>query len=137
VAVIGTGIRKYYPAANRGLQEEIAKCGLVLSQFWPDGPPTKWSFPMRNATMSAYGEATVVVAAGEHSGTRIQAREALAHGRPVILAESVVRGTRWGTELLRHPGVYRAATPADALDRLTEINSVNRRVADLLALAPA
>lgn len=137
VAIIGTGLRKYYPAANRSLQEKIAERGLVLSQFWPDSPPTKWSFPMRNATMSAYGQATVVVAAGEHSGTRIQAREALAHGRPVVLSDSVVHGTRWGAELLRQPGVYRAATPDEALARLDDIDGVNRSVADLLALAPA
>jgi DNA processing protein len=137
VAVIGTGLRRYYPRDNRELQQEIARRGLVLSQFWPDSPPTKWSFPLRNATMSAYGQATVVVAAGEHSGTRIQAREAIAHGRPVVLAQRVVDGTRWGAELLKQPGVYRAASPAEALARLDDIAGINRRVADLLALAPA
>ncbi len=93
VAVIGTGIRRYFPAVNRELQRSIAANGLVLSQFWPNAPPTRQTFPMRNATMSAYGRATIIVEAGEHSGARSQARSAIAHGRPVILMTSVAQGT--------------------------------------------
>lgn len=84
VAVIGTGIRRAYPAQNRELQSTIANRGLLLSQFWPDAPPQKQNFLMRNATMSGYGLATVVVEAGETSGARAQARIAVEHGRPVI-----------------------------------------------------
>ena len=61
VAVVGTGINRAYPAGNRGLQEEIAQRGLVLSQFWPEAPPRKHNFLMRNATMSGTGWLTVVV----------------------------------------------------------------------------
>jgi DNA processing protein len=49
VAVIGTGINRVYPAENRKLQEEIAARGLLLSQFWPDAPPQKHTFLIRNA----------------------------------------------------------------------------------------
>ncbi|MGH8964213.1 MAG: DNA-processing protein DprA, partial [Actinomycetes bacterium] len=44
VAVLGTGVNRVYPAANRALQERIACEGLVLSQFWPDASATKKSF---------------------------------------------------------------------------------------------
>jgi len=136
VAVIGTGIRKRYPAANKGLHAAIVeRGGLVLSQFWPDSPPTKWSFPVRNAVMSAYGLATVVVTAGEHSGTRIQAREAIAHGRPVILSAAVTRETQWGAALVNQPGVRVASTPEDVMRHLDTILNVNSRVAELLASA--
>lgn len=63
VAVIGTGVNRFYPAPNRGLQQRIVRDGLVLSQFWPDATPTRQSFPMRNAVMSGYAAATVVVEA--------------------------------------------------------------------------
>jgi DNA processing protein len=82
---IGTGIGRTYLTENRALQQEIAKRGLVLSQFWPDGPPQKHTFLMRNATMSGYGLATVIVEAGAKSGARVQARIAVEHGRQVIL----------------------------------------------------
>lgn len=109
VAVIGTGINNVYPAAHRDLQEEISRQGLVLSQFWPDAPPRKQSFPVRNATMSGYGLATVVVEAGERSGARIQAKLAIAHGRPVILTDLVVEKNAWAQELVGRPGVHIAA----------------------------
>jgi DNA processing protein len=49
--------------------------------------------------MSAYGGCTMVVAAGERSGARIQARQAIAHGRPLILSTEVASTTSWGREL--------------------------------------
>jgi DNA processing protein len=48
VAIIGTGINRTYPTENRDLHEEIAVRGLLLSQFWPDAPPRKQNFLMRN-----------------------------------------------------------------------------------------
>ncbi|WP_326599208.1 DNA-processing protein DprA [Streptomyces sp. NBC_01803] len=69
VAVIGTGLRRAYPAQNVRLQQEISERGLVLSQFWPDAPPSKSTFPMRNAVMSGHSLATVVVQAAYRSGS--------------------------------------------------------------------
>src|SRR6266545_59467 len=73
VAVIGTGLRRAYPKANAALQARIAGKGAVISQFLPDAPPTKRSFPMRNGVMLGLALATVVVEAGEVSGSRMQA----------------------------------------------------------------
>lgn len=107
VAFIGTGSLRTYPAENRGLHKQIIDSGngLVLSQFWPDAPIQKQNFLMRNALMSGYGLATIVVEAGEHSGARAQARMAVEHGRPVILSDLVVHSTEWASALLDRPGV--------------------------------
>lgn len=106
VAVIATGLSRSYPAENRDLQKEIAAKGLVLSQFWPEAPPQKHTFLMRNATMSGYGLATVVIEAGETSGARAQARMAVQHGRQVILTDQVVARNAWAQALIGRPGVY-------------------------------
>ncbi|WP_121433048.1 DNA-processing protein DprA [Actinomadura pelletieri] len=127
VAVIGTGINKVYPAANKELHREISARGLLLSQFWPDAPPQKHTFLMRNATMSGYGMATVVVEAGEHSGARTQARMAVEHGRPVILTNMVVRANAWARALVGRPGVHTAGTVDDVskiVDDLVKRESV-------------
>ncbi|WP_018503658.1 DNA-processing protein DprA [Parafrankia discariae] len=58
VAVIGTGLFKSYPKENAPLQEKLAREHLVLSQFWPESPPTKTSFLMRNGVISGYAAAT-------------------------------------------------------------------------------
>jgi DNA processing protein len=122
VAIIGTGINKVYPAANRDLHEEIASHGLLLSQFWPDTPPQKHSFLMRNATMSGYGMATVVVEAGEQSGARAQARMAVEHGRPVILTDLVVKRNEWAQALVGRPGVHVADSLCSVMNVIDELN---------------
>ena len=128
VAVIGTGINRQYPAASRDLHLEIAERGLLLSQFWPDAPPQRHNFLMRNATMSGYGVATVVVEAGEYSGTRAQARMAVEHGRPVVLMESVVRATDWGKSLVGRPGVRVASSVSDVTSTISEVQSMTERI---------
>lgn len=105
VAVIGTGIERFYPPENRPLQERIAQEGLVVSQFWPDASPAKQNFPMRNAVMSGYAAATVVVEAPWKSGARIQARLALEHGRPVIMPKELLVHD-WAQEMAQKSGVH-------------------------------
>jgi DNA processing protein len=122
VAIIGTGINKIYPAANGDLHKEIASRGLLLSQFWPDAPPQKHNFLMRNATMSGYGMATVVVEAGEHSGARAQARMAVEHGRPVILTDLVVKHNEWAQALVGRPGVHVAGSLCSVMNVIDELN---------------
>jgi DNA processing protein len=127
VAIIGTGINNVYPAENRNLHEEIAARGLLLSQFWPDAPPQRQNFLMRNATMSGYGLATVVVEAGEHSGARAQARMAVEHGRPVILTDLVVERNEWARALVDRPGIHVVSSlrsALDVVDRLIEERAV-------------
>jgi len=122
VAVIGTGLKHAYPRQNESLQREIARRGVVLSQFWPDDRPTRSTFPQRNATMSGLTLGTVIVEASETSGTRIQARRALQHGRPVFLLQRLPERLRWARELARAPGVHviqSADEVSSTIDRLT------------------
>lgn len=133
IAVLGTGINRTYPAANHDLQERIAREGLVVSQFWPDAPPTKKSFPLRNTTMSGYGRATVVVEAGEHSGARIQARVGVEHGRPVILTDNVVRTNEWARALRHRPGVHVVSSTDEVLHLVDGLPSLNDVLIGLLA----
>lgn len=130
IAVIATGINRYYPAPNRGLQDRIANEGVVMSQFWPDAPPQKHTFIMRNATMSGLGSATVVVEAGETSGARAQARIAVGHGRPVILTDIVVEANEWARRLVGRPGVYVASSVRDVLDHVSSLRAEGQSVDD-------
>ncbi len=121
VAVIGTGLNRSYPPENAALQARIAATSAVVSQFWPDAPPTRRSFPQRNATMSGIALATVVVEASQTSGARLQARLALAHGRPVLLRDALLAQS-WASELAARPGTHIVRSPAevtDVVERLT------------------
>jgi DNA processing protein len=94
IAVIGTPLGVYYPPENRSLQEKIAADFLLISQvpvlryLSQKVPQNKLFFPERNVTMSALTEATVIVEAGETSGTLTQARAALYQGRKLFILDS-------------------------------------------------
>jgi DNA processing protein len=121
VAVIGTGLARTYPPQNESLQRRIAQDAAVVSQFWPDSPPSRRSFPMRNAVMSGIALATVVVEASDTSGARMQARLALAQGRPVFLLETLVDQQAWARDYAGRPGTHVVTKPAEittALERL-------------------
>ncbi|MGH2870770.1 MAG: DNA-processing protein DprA [Solirubrobacteraceae bacterium] len=122
VAVIGTGLRHSYPPENAELQRELVKGAAVVSQFWPDAPPSRHSFPLRNGVMSGLTLGTAIVEASVTSGARTQARLALAHGRPVFLARELMRQA-WAQQLAERPGVHLYAEPAEVttvLARVTE-----------------
>ena len=119
--MIGTGLARSYPPENEPLQRQIAQHYAVISQFWPDAPPTRRSFPMRNAVMSGVALATVVVEASQTSGARMQARLALAQGRPVFLLASLIERQAWARECAARPGTHIVDEPTEvtaALDRL-------------------
>lgn len=117
------------------MQDRIAECGLLLSQFWPEAPPTKQTFPMRNTVMSGFGRATIVVEAGEHSGARIQARRAVAHARPVILTDTVVLANKWAQTLAGRPGVHVASGIAEVMSIVEKVTARPSAMLSLLRVA--
>ena len=69
--------------------------GVYMAQKNPTA--NNFFFPERNITMSALTQATIIVEAGETSGTLVQARHALKQGRKVFILESNFRksGLTW------------------------------------------
>lgn len=116
VAILGTGAEIAYPREHTDLHRSIVETGLVLSQFWPHSTPSRISFPMRNVTMSGYAGATLIIAAGEKSGTRHQAQAAVRHGRMLILTERVASQTSWGREYVDRD----MALVASTVDEITQ-----------------
>jgi DNA processing protein len=128
VAVIGTGLRRAYPAEHAALQQRIATEGAVVSQFWPDAPPKRTSFPMRNAVMSGLALGTVVIEASDTSGARMQARFALEHGRPVFLLESLLE-YEWAREYAERPGAHVVAGADEVIERVERLTSLDTLMA--------
>jgi DNA processing protein len=111
IGVIGTPIDRYYPRENRDLQERVATGHLLISQvpiYRYDHQPfrtKRYYFPERNVTMAALSEATVIVEAGETSGTRTQAKACIDQGKRLILLPGVVEGTSWAKEFVKRGAV--------------------------------
>lgn len=102
IAVIGTPLSHTYPRENAALQRKIASEFLLISQVpvkryeRQDYRKNRLFFPERNITMSALTEATIIVEAGETSGTLIQARAALHQGRKLFILDNCFqRGLSW------------------------------------------
>ena len=100
IAVIGTPLSHTYPKENSALQRDISKRFLLISQVpvkryeLQDYRRNRYFFPERNITMSALTEATIIVEAGDTSGTLIQARAALRQGRKLFILDSCFRNPR-------------------------------------------
>jgi DNA processing protein len=122
IAVIGTGLHRVYPPQNADLQRRISQAGAVISQFWPDAPPSRQSFPMRNAVMSGLTLGSVVVEATRTSGARVQARLALAHGRPVFLLRRLTQED-WGREFASRPGAHVVDEPAEITQIIARLST--------------
>lgn len=120
ISVVGTPLGACYPKENAELQEEIARDHLLISQV----PVLRYSkqspqhnrlfFPERNVTMSALTEGTIIVEAGDTSGTLTQARAALHQGRKLFILDNCFQRTdiTWPARF-EAEGAVRVKTPDD------------------------
>ncbi len=85
VLVMGCGFNVSYLEENRALREHIEKCGCLISEYPPDTPITRYTFPVRNRLISALSLGTIVIEAGKRSGALITANHAIEQGRDVFV----------------------------------------------------
>ena len=116
VAVLGCGVDVAYPTHHKPLSLEIAKNGVILSEYAPGSRPNSYHFPMRNRIISGLSQATVVVEAGIGSGSLITAKDAILQGRDVFAIPANV-GSKGadGTNGLLRDGAKMALSADDVL----------------------
>lgn len=119
IAVIGTPLNKVYPKENLELQNELKKNHLVISQYPVDYPTTPKDFVLRNRTMALISDATVIVEAGDSSGSLHQGWETLRIGRPLFICKDVVENKQleWPTKMIQY-GAMELDEPTDILENL-------------------
>lgn len=83
-AVVGHGLDRIYPAANRDLAAEIVKQGYLLTEFPSGTLPDKQNFPRRNRIVAGLADAVVVVETSEEGGAMITAQMALTYQKEVF-----------------------------------------------------
>lgn len=119
IAVIGTPLNKVYPQKNSQLQQEIMKNHLVISQYPIGYPTTRKNFVLRNRTMALISDATIIVEAGDTSGSIHQGWEALRLGRPLFIWTSIVKNEKltWAKDMLKY-GAIELFDPIETLEVL-------------------
>ena len=119
IAVVGTGLDKVYPAANRKLAHRLAAEGTLVSEFPLGTPPLAHNFPLRNRIISGLSLGCLIVEASLQSGSLITARMALEQGRDIFaIPGSIHMEQAKGCHALIKQGAKLVENPGDILDDL-------------------
>ena len=117
IAVLGSGVDRWYPAVNRTLGEQILKNGSVISEYPPGTQPSPWRFPPRNRIIVGLSAVVLVVEAGMPGGAMITGRMATDEHRELFAVPGDIgRPTSVGCNLLIRDGGW----PVLGVDDLRE-----------------
>lgn len=116
IAVLGCGFGVNYLSENRGLREAISRNGALVTEYPPGTQATRYTFPARNRIISGLSQGTVVIEAGERSGSLITARLANEQGRDVFAVPGSIIGSSFtGANRLIRDGARPVFAPEDIL----------------------
>jgi DNA processing protein len=122
IAVLPSGLddEVLYPSQNRPLAARILKSGgALLSENPPDFKAMIHSFPERNRIAAGMSTATLIVEAGEKSGTLITAGLALGYNREVLaIPHELGIKTGAGVNKLLRDGATLVRSSEDILEAL-------------------
>jgi DNA processing protein len=129
IAVLGTPLNRVYPQKNSQLQSQIMTNHLVVSQFRIGSPIQRKNFVMRNRTMALISNASIIVEAGETSGSLHQGWEALRLGRPLFIWKSIVGNSslNWPKRMMRF-GAIELTDPRRVLEVLPSSKGISQIV---------
>jgi DNA processing protein len=121
VAVWGCGLDLVYPSENRHLAEQIARDGLIITEFPIGTPAYPQNFPIRNRIVSGMSTGLLVVEGAEYSGSSITARLALDQNREVFaIPGNITNKTSWGPNLLIKQGAHLVQDWHDVMEGLPQ-----------------
>lgn len=129
IAVLGCGINYPYLLKNSELRKRISENGAVISEYPPDFPGSAYTFPMRNRIISGMTMGTLVIEAGEKSGSLITANLANEQNRDVfVVPVNKMSPVAEGALRLIQDGASVVTCAEDILDEYTGRNFSSLKV---------
>ena len=130
IAVLPCGLENIYPYEHRSLAKQIIdNGGVVISEYENKIKADSNKFLERNRIVAGLGIGTLVVEAGERSGTRVTARYAQNNGKPVFCIPSSLENIKGKTtnELIQK-GAILVTDVNDILEYYQDINFLPRNI---------
>ena len=124
IAVLPCGLENIYPKQNIVLSEQIVKNGgLLISEYENNIKADSNKFRQRNRIVAGIGMGTLVVEAGERSGTSITAKDTILQGKPVFAIPSNLDNKKGKTtNRLIQNGSHLVTSVEDILEYYPNIN---------------
>lgn len=105
IVVLGCGLATNYLITNADLRRQISNSGAIISEYPPNTPATKFTFPPRNRIISGLSDGVFVVEAGDTSGSLITASYATDQNRDLFATAASIFDKKFnGTNRLIRDG---------------------------------
>jgi DNA processing protein len=119
IAVLPGPADRPYPPSRRALHRRVVATGAAVSELPPETAVRRWMFPARNRVIAALAAMTVVVEAGERSGSLVTAGFARQLDRPLgAVPGQITRPQAAGSNALLAGGAVVVRGPQEVLDAL-------------------
>lgn len=123
IAIVPGGVDVIYPPENQDLYKVLCDRGLIISELPPMQTVNKRYFPARNRLIAGLSDITLIMEAGEYSGTLHTASFAASQGKDVFVLPHAIysQNVMGGLYLIR-----------DGAEILTDKESIDSRIAECL-----
>ena len=118
IAVVGSGFNNIYPAKNTTLAKQIAKEGLLLSEYSPSFKPKRYTFPQRNRIVAGISDGVLITEAGLKSGTLHTKEFALEYGKDMFVVPGSIYSEKSSlpNELIKSGQAQCTTSPNDIIE---------------------
>lgn len=130
VAFVANGLDIVYPKENEKLAQKIMKTGMIISEYPPGTPPSRYRFPERNRLISGISQGVFLSEANVRSGSSLTCASAIVQDRDVFaLPGSIDSSKSREPNRLIKSGAYAVLGAEDIINHYYSLYGDNMKLA--------